>query len=313
MFRKITRNSLGVFLLLAAAFILAGTVKLSAACPVGSNIIVNGDAEADQSANGNGNESDVSAWEPETGEFTIGKYGISGFPNANDPGPANRGNFMFAGGNVASSSGSQIINIADCATQIDAGNLSFSLSGFLGGFSTQDDNARLTVTFRDAANASLGTATIGPVLAADRGNLSGLLSRNTNGTVPVGTRTVEVVLLMTRTAGTYNDGYADNLSLMLTVRTAATVSIGGRVVTAKGGGIGNARVSLTDSQGNTKSALTDSSGYYRFTDIPAGETYILNVSAKRFAFQIPTQILSATDDETEMNFIAYRTDRKFLT
>ncbi len=310
MFRKSTKNWFGVFLLLAA-FVSAGAMKVSAVCPTGNNLIVNGDAEADAGIYNSGNEIDVSGWNPETGEFTIGKYGVDSFPALSDPGPANRGSILFAGGNVESSSGSQTINVSDCVSQIDAGNLSFSLSGFLGGYDGQNDNAQLTVTFKDSSNAPLGTATIGPVLSADRNNTSGLLSRSINGTVPVGTRTVEVVLLLTRISGTYNDGYADNLSFMLTAPTAATVAIGGRVVTTMGRGVASASVSLTDSNGITQSTRTGSSGYYHFTDIPAGETYILNVSAKRFVFQIPTQVLSVTDDETEVNFTAYQTTKGF--
>ena len=108
-----------------------------------------------------------------------------------------------------------MIDVTSAATQIDAGTLPFTLSGWLGGWEGQDDNAVLRVTFKDAAGATLGSGSIGPVLAAERNSVTSLVSKTTSGTVPAKTRRVEVVLEMTRTSGSYNDGYADNLSLVL--------------------------------------------------------------------------------------------------
>lgn len=274
-------------------------------CSLGMNLIANGEAEADSSAIGDGSDIDVSDWNPESGQFTVVRYSAANFLTASSPGPADRGNFYFAGGSsAASSSGTQTLDVSGCSTQIDAGNQQFSLSGFLGGYINQNDNARLTVTFRDAGNASLGTAAVGPVLAADRSSATGLFSRTVSGTIPVGTRIVEVVLLLTRNDGLQNDGYADNLSFMLTAPTAATVSVGGRVTTADGRGIGGIRLSLTGSEGNPKTATTDAFGYYRFEDLQVGATYILSASGKHFTFSQPTQVLSINDETDEVNFIA---------
>jgi concanavalin A-like lectin/glucanase superfamily protein/carboxypeptidase family protein len=86
--------------------------------------------------------------------------------------------------------------------------------------------------------------------------------------------------------------------------TVANVSIGGQVMTAKGSGIANARVSLTDSNGETRSALTNGFGFYRFEEIAVGETYILSVSAKRYQFGQPMQVVSGYKDSTDNNFTA---------
>ncbi len=95
--------------------------------------------------------------------------------------------------------------------------MTFSLSAYLGGFFDQDDNAVLSIIFERGGQV-LGSAQIGPVLAADRGNLTGLLPRSTSGSVPAGTRQVRIVLQMTRAPYFfYNDAYADNLSLTLSV------------------------------------------------------------------------------------------------
>ena len=47
---------------------------------------------------------------------------------------------------------------------IDAGTATYDLSGYLGGFAAQDDNAQLTISFLNNLGVVLGTAEIGPVL-----------------------------------------------------------------------------------------------------------------------------------------------------
>lgn len=86
--------------------------------------------------------------------------------------------------------------------------------------------------------------------------------------------------------------------------TASLVSVGGRVVTAEGSGIRNVTVTLTDSAGRTRTARTKTFGHYRFTDVTAGETYILSVRAKRYFFANPTQVVSVLDELTDVNFEA---------
>jgi hypothetical protein len=150
------------------------------------------------------------------GNFTTVQYATGlGFPTASDPGPATRGSNFFAGGpNNGSSSASQSVDASNIAAQIDTGTLSFVLSGYLGGFINQGDNATFVANFLSATSNTLGTATIGPVSVADRSSATGLLLRTTAGTIPVGTRSITFNLQMTRLAGDYNDGYADNLSFV---------------------------------------------------------------------------------------------------
>jgi hypothetical protein len=114
------------------------------------------------------------------------------------------------------SSLTQTIDVSQYATAIDTGAVSYTLDGWLGGYSSQDDNSVLTVTFQDGGGGTLAMGHIGPVLAVDRQDATGLLERTAVGAVPFGTRTLTVVLAMTRQEGTANDGYADNLSLTFT-------------------------------------------------------------------------------------------------
>ena len=64
----------------------------------------------------------------------------------------------------------------------------------------------------------------------------------------------------------------------------------------------NATVILTDSNGNTRATRTGSFGYYRFDEVEAGQTYIFNVSSRRYSFA--PQVVTVTEDLTELNFTA---------
>lgn len=84
--------------------------------------------------------------------------------------------------------------------------------------------------------------------------------------------------------------------------TAASVSIGGRVLNANGNAIGKARISMTAPNGETRFAMTNPFGYYRFDDVPSGESYIFNVVSKQYQFT--PQIVNVFEELTELNFTA---------
>ena len=88
------------------------------------------------------------------------------------------------------------------------------------------------------------------------------------------------------------------------IPSASNVAIGGRVTTTNGRGIANAVVSITDSNGVTRRIRTASFGYYRFDDIPAGESYVISVASKRFTFASPTRIVFAADDTSDADFVS---------
>ena len=87
--------------------------------------------------------------------------------------------------------------------------------------------------------------------------------------------------------------------------SAATALLGGRILAVDGGGIRNVIVSLTNaSGGETRFARSSSFGYYRFEEVPVGETYILTVRSKRFIFLPDTRIVTLLDELTEVDFTA---------
>ncbi|MGX6603316.1 hypothetical protein ACWKSP_14405 [Micromonosporaceae bacterium Da 78-11] len=49
------------------------------------------------------------------------------------------------------------------AADVDAGVVGYSLNGWLGGYLSQTDYAKVVITFRNSGGTSLGTAQIGPV------------------------------------------------------------------------------------------------------------------------------------------------------
>lgn len=83
--------------------------------------------------------------------------------------------------------------------------------------------------------------------------------------------------------------------------TAAGVQVTGRVVTPDGRGIRNARVIMTDAEGNRRVATTSSFGIYTFEEIEAGQTYIFSVQSKQYRFS-PRQI-QVVDSLTDFDFI----------
>ena len=181
------------------------------------NLIQNGDAESGPHGTGtDAAQPTIPSWNTD-GQIAVTSYaGGAGDLSPTTPGPPNPGSYYFAGGpNNASSQMTQTVDLSGYATAIDTGSQAYTLDGWLGGYSTQNDNAAVTVTFQNASGGSLGTATIGPVLSSDRNGVSSLVERSATGNIPTGTRKMLVTVTFTRTDGAYNDGALDNLSFVL--------------------------------------------------------------------------------------------------
>ena len=95
---------------------------------------------------------------------------------------------------------------------IDNQRVQFNISAWLGGYSSQNDNARILLTFLNQINQPVGSnTTLGPVLATDRGSITALVFRQTSGLVPISARSFKVTVILTRTNGSGNDGSVDNI------------------------------------------------------------------------------------------------------
>ncbi len=202
-------------LILIALAVIAGT-GLHAGL-FNTNLIVNADAEAGAGSTTGNDVLPVPGWTT-LNNFTVTLYGTASDIPTNSPGPADRGANLFTGGPTTSvSSAYQVIDLTAAGAQVDSGVVLAELTGWLGGWQSQNDNAVLTAEFTDGVTPNLlGSISVGPVLASDRASQTGLLFRGKTNAVPVGARQVKVTLTMTFTAGGYNDGYADNVSFVLT-------------------------------------------------------------------------------------------------
>lgn len=182
----------------------ATTLSVAAqAASYNQNLINNGDAE-----------SGASGWTAFDGYdlFQSVNYG-SNWVLPTQPGPADRGSKMFTGVG-AQSAGFQIIDVSSLTAT--GAPVEYSLTGWLGGWQAQGDNALLYVSFLDITGHEIGFAAIGPVTPDDRGNQTGLFFREASGMLPVGVAQLQFSLSMERLGGGDNDGYADNLSFVLT-------------------------------------------------------------------------------------------------
>jgi uncharacterized protein (TIGR03437 family) len=210
---------------------------------LGVNLIVNPGADASTGLNDNSTTEtspDLPGW-VRSAYLTADSYqgdgsgdlyqATSGIP------PDAASNYFYGGESVVDDSNPigtayQDIDVSSAASLVDAGTLAYSLSAWLGGYDSQDDNTVLTVQFESWSGTVLGTATLGPVLAADRNDTSELLLKSTSGTVPKGTRVVHVLLTITREEGDNNDGLADSLSLVLGSNPASGPEISQTIISA---------------------------------------------------------------------------------
>jgi hypothetical protein len=244
-----------IFSIVTAAITIAGLnllvgVKGAQAVSFNTNLIVNGDAEAGSAGETSDDVVAVPGW-TKTSNFSVYQYDSAHiFPAFTSPGPVSRGNNFFGGGPVtsfasamsvatidrparnqangvsSSSTAFQTIDLASDAGSIDAGNISFNLSGFLGGYENDRDAAIFVASFLDANNLTLRSASIGPVTNIDRNFTTGLQERATTGLVPIGTRSILVELQMnaidTAVNSSDNNAYADNLSFVLAPNNSVT-------------------------------------------------------------------------------------------
>jgi hypothetical protein len=224
-----------IFLTLVVVILSSLPWSAVSAATFGQNLIVNPGAEegeGDPIGNAVGDDIPIiPGWNP-TENFSVLRYGatgfefvnlrgetvrVSGLPELTSPGPDNRGqNLFYGGGDRGSTSASQLIDVSNLASSIDAAESTFTLSGWLGGYTENRDNASLEISFLSQNNQSLGEATIASPTPEQRNNTTGLFFQSVDGLVPTGTRQINVALNMNYVSGRVNDAYADNLSLVLT-------------------------------------------------------------------------------------------------
>jgi len=121
---------------------------------------------------------------------------------------------------------------------------------------------------------------------------------------------VSLVLKGAATTGvlTTNDPTSPNMLLYSRIGLAPTnapATLSGRV-TLNGRGLRKVAMSLTDlTTGTIRYSLTNFSGFYQFTEVETGRTYLLTASpSRRYQITPPNRTLSVTDDIVGLDFDA---------
>jgi hypothetical protein len=199
--------------------------------------------------------------------------------------PANA-TYTFTGGNQISVSDPDAAgNLLRLTITTTNGN--FTLSGTTG----------LTFSAGDGAQDTVMTFT-GTLTNINAALTNANYRSNLNYTGPAGI-TIDTDDLGNVGAGN-NQTDSDVISLNVVAPTAAQVSVSGRVATSSGNGIVNAAITITGQDGIPRTTRTSPFGYYRFDNIPSGQSYLVNVSAKRYRFS--PRFITVGDDLTEVDF-----------
>lgn len=156
-----------------------------------------------------------------------------------------------------------------------------------------------TGSFTNLPAAFVADATDGPTIAGRITPISVLLPAVCNNQPKV-----QVRIMTNNPVGQGEWIGINNLLASAFVPTAANASIRGRVFSPEGTPISRATVNLYNMNGAMKTAQTNSFGQYVFSELPAGETYILEVRSKRYVFSDPTQVVTLNEDLYEVNFFS---------
>jgi len=108
----------------------------------------------------------------------------------------------------------QDIDVTELAYLINGSGVSFTLSGWLGGFVDHEDSLSVSAVFRNDRGEVISESGIGPVDPSERNNTTGFVFRTSRGSVPADTESIRIVLRTKRETG-IADAYADNLELRL--------------------------------------------------------------------------------------------------
>ena len=215
-----------------------GSTTASTSLVTSPNLLVNPSAEAGDPSLSGMSAVSIPGWTL-TGTPTVIKYGtprnlwpmglpfatpnlpaFMGFPKA---GPtATSGTQFFGGGNVATATLTQTVDLSAAGAAIDGGDVTFNLSAYLGGYLIDPSSAKVKVDFLDTNRAYLGTSSIGPVGEFARLFQTGFKKRTATGALPAETRYAKVTLTLTERnpqmfgfQADYNAAFADDLSFTI--------------------------------------------------------------------------------------------------
>ncbi len=163
-------------------------------------------------------------------------------------------------------------------------------------------NMAVTVTYSVAVNSPGAGTPTGTVTVSDGVNSCTASVAAGSCMITLTTSGMRTLTATYNGDGNFNTNTSAGVSQTVLAPSAASVEVSGRVMTNSGRGISNARVTITDQAGNSRLATTNTFGYFRFTEVQAGEVFVLSVLSKRYSF-VP-QVVFITEDLDELNFTA---------
>lgn len=166
-------------------------------------------------------------------------------------------------------------------------------------YNSATGDLKLFINGVQAATANIGTQTTSNTAPLVIGDDFGTSTRDFDGLIDEAS-IYNCALTQDEITSIFNAGSAGKLKPF--APTAAGVDVGGRVMTSDARGISKARLTLTDSNGLTRTALSNPFGYYRFTDVPVGATYVISVERKGYEFE--PRSITLQDELTDLDFIA---------
>ncbi len=206
-------------LLRCAIGFAVATQMLLAQGILGTNLIVNGDAETGTAANAiNSPVTSIPGW-TRTGSVNVIPYDLSGLILLKNPAPQSHGFQYFVTYSTANGDNAvltQDIDVSSAAALINNSTVKFTASAYLGtanGAGTAAP-ARMLVSFKNGSGQTFSSATVGPLGFPG----SGLSLQQQVGIVPSGTTRITVTLTLDSynpNAAAHGYGAADNLSLVL--------------------------------------------------------------------------------------------------
>jgi uncharacterized protein (TIGR03437 family) len=209
--------------------LVLSTLGTSPGSVLGTNLVVNGNAEAGPGVPDSSTALYVPGWST-ANSASVAPYGGTGWILLSDPGPADRGVNLFTGSRSTNSGSTmyQDIDVSPAATSIDAGQVTYEVSAWLGTTGGADTSGTLTYTFFNWSGTQVGTtATLGPA----RHSGTGLVETSHAGFLPSGTRRVHIALSLP------GDGYlADDIAFTLAAPSGPPVITPGGIVS--GGAFG---------------------------------------------------------------------------
>jgi uncharacterized protein (TIGR03437 family) len=225
---------------MCAAFLLTATQTIYAQSVLGSNLIVNYNAEMGTAGTSISNiVTSIPGWtRAGSGTSNVLPYNLTNYLLLTDPAPPDHGFQYFAGAGWPSPvTLSQVINVSASASNISAGNVEYTFSAYLGSSNPGDyyGTAQVTAAFQNASGQTFTTATLGP--QGYPGN--GLSMQRQIGLVPAGTAQIAITISLLGING--GNGAADSLSLVLnTVGTSPGSVLGANLVVNGGAEAGPA-------------------------------------------------------------------------